>query len=200
MRARSSSSFASRSASRHRGVERQVERDLDDRDRDDAGAPLGREAARDVERLLRLAAGRERHEDVPVLERGRRPEHDRARARSRRAARADAAGTADRRRSRRRARRSPRSASAASLTTTTNHAMPVPRPPSTANSGQLTPRIRRFGRARHGSSASGFFTRSAITEACAIVNESIAPNAYIRRGSRPARRARRGSAARRRRR
>ena len=77
VRASSSSSFASCLGLRHRRVERQVERHLDDGDRDDARAPLGREAAGDVERLLRLAAGRERHEDVAVLERGGRAEHER---------------------------------------------------------------------------------------------------------------------------
>ena len=42
------------------------------------------------------------------------------------------------------------------------------------------PRIVRFGRARHGSSSSRLRTRSAVTAMCAIVNESIAPNAYMR--------------------
>ena len=58
--------------------------------------------------------------------------------------------------------------------------MPVPRPPTIAKTGQSIPPIRMFGRARHSSSSSRCRTRSAVTEACAIVNESIAPNAYMR--------------------
>ena len=56
----------------------------------------------------------------------------------------------------------------------------MPSAPKIAKSGQLTPRKRRFGRARHSSSLSPAFTRSLITATCAIVNESIAPNAYMR--------------------
>ena len=58
--------------------------------------------------------------------------------------------------------------------------MPVPSPPTTAKSGQSTPRNLQFGRARQTCSPSRARTRNAITEACAIVNESIAPNAYMR--------------------
>ena len=44
-----------------------------------------------------------------------------------------------------------------------------------------SPRMRRFGRARHSSSSSRRLARAARSRrACAIVNESIAPNAYIR--------------------
>ena len=63
--------------------------------------------------------------------------------------------------------------------TTTIHAIAVPSPPTTANSGMSTPRIVTFPRLRYGSPSVCFFCRSAITEACAIVNESIAPNEYI---------------------
>ena len=49
-----------------------------------------------------------------------------------------------------------------------------------AKSGQSTPRTRRFGRTRYGSSTGGGFRRIWITATCAIVNESIAPNAYMR--------------------
>ena len=49
----------------------------------------------------------------------------------------------------------------------------------TANSGQSTPRQRKFGRARNASSSPARLRRSWITAACATVNESIAPNEYI---------------------
>ena len=68
----------------------------------------------------------------------------------------------------------------ASWTTTTSHAAPVPIAPTIANSGHWMPRIVRFGRARHSSSSSGRRTRSVVTARWAIVNESMAPNAYIR--------------------
>ena len=58
--------------------------------------------------------------------------------------------------------------------------MPVPSPPTIAKSGQSTPPTRRFGRARQGTSSSRLRTLSAVTATCAIVNESIAPNAYMR--------------------
>ena len=64
-------------------------------------------------------------------------------------------------------------------TTTTIHAMPVPRAPKIANSGQSTPRMRRLGRIVNASVSVRPCTRRAITETCAIVNDSIAPNAYI---------------------
>ena len=57
--------------------------------------------------------------------------------------------------------------------------MPVPSAPKIANSGQSTPRMRRLGRIVNASASVRVFTRSAITEMCAIVNDSIAPNAYI---------------------
>jgi len=64
--------------------------------------------------------------------------------------------------------------------TTTSHARPVPNAPTMAKIGQSTPRKRKFGRACHGcSSPSDALARSAMTEMCAIVNESIAPNAYM---------------------
>ncbi len=59
------------------GVERQVERHLDRRERDDRGAPLGREPAREVHRLVGGVAGRDRDEDAAELEHRRRPELDR---------------------------------------------------------------------------------------------------------------------------
>jgi hypothetical protein len=64
--------------------------------------------------------------------------------------------------------------------TTTSQAVAVPATPTIAKMGQLMPPIVMFGRARHSSSSSGRRTRSATTERWAIVNESIAPNAYIR--------------------
>ena len=57
--------------------------------------------------------------------------------------------------------------------------MPVPSAPKIANSGQSTPRMRRLGRIVNASASVRVFTRSAITEMCAIVNDSIAPNAYM---------------------
>jgi hypothetical protein len=56
----------------------------------------------------------------------------------------------------------------------------VPKAPTIAKTGQLIPPIVMFGRALHSSSSSRCRTRSAVTEMCAIVNDSIAPNAYIR--------------------
>src|SRR5581483_1088409 len=64
-------------------------------------------------------------------------------------------------------------------TTTTTQAAAVAQPPKTAKRGHSTPRKRRFGRALNSSSSPGLRTRSAITAACATVNESIAPNEYI---------------------
>ena len=57
----------------------------------------------------------------------------------------------------------------------TTNASRVPRPPTIANSGTSLPRTLRLSGARNGMSGSGLRSRSAITEACAIVNESIAP-------------------------
>ena len=74
---------------------------------------------------------------------------------------------------------SPTQRAAGFCTTTTSQAAEVPRPPKIANSGQLTPRMSRFGRARKRISRSRRTYRSAITDAWAIVNESIAPNAYM---------------------
>ena len=55
----------------------------------------------------------------------------------------------------------------------------MPTAPKIANSGQSTPRIRRLGRTLNASGSSRVLRRSAMTETCAIVNESIAPNAYM---------------------
>src|SRR6185437_1600243 len=49
-------------------VERQLERHLDDRHRDNPRAALACEAARDVHRLVRRIAGSNGHEDAAVLE------------------------------------------------------------------------------------------------------------------------------------
>ena len=141
---------------------------------------LGREPRRELDRLVRLLPGDDRDEDRAVLERERRPERDRrARRHAERHAQAPPveqvedepghepgeAGIARRRvlddddePGERRCRARRRSRTAASRCRA----------------------IRRFGRARHSTSSSCPFTRSAITAACAIVNESIAPNAYIR--------------------
>jgi hypothetical protein len=48
------------------GVERQLQRDDEGRDEDDVCAPVGCEPAREVERVLRLDAAEERHDDAAV--------------------------------------------------------------------------------------------------------------------------------------
>src|SRR5947209_10872482 len=63
--------------------------------------------------------------------------------------------------------------------TTSSNDSALPTPPITENRGQSTQRQRKFGRARHGMSCPALRRRNWITEACAIVNESIAPNEYI---------------------
>ncbi len=59
----------------------------------------------------------------------------------------------------------------------TSSAIPVPSPPNTASVGIRRPRTVTEPGLIHGRSASGWVTRSLITARCAIVNESIAPNA-----------------------
>ena len=49
-----------------------------------------------------------------------------------------------------------------------------------ANNGRSRPRNLTLPGPRYGRAKSGYFSRSRITAACAIVNDSIAPNAYIR--------------------
>lgn len=50
------------------GVERQLLRDDEGCDEDDVGAAVGREAAGEVERVLRLGAAEQRHDDAAVTE------------------------------------------------------------------------------------------------------------------------------------
>ncbi len=62
--------------------------------------------------------------------------------------------------------------------TITSHDSPVPSPPTIANSGHSTPRKRRFGFARNATSSwPRCLTRMATSDACAIVNENVAPKA-----------------------
>jgi hypothetical protein len=61
-------------------------------------------------------------------------------------------------------------------TTITSHERPVAIPPTIAKIGQGTPRHQRFGRARKASSARGSLARNRMIAACAIVNDSVAPN------------------------
>ena len=179
--ASSSRSFARRSPAPAARVERQLERDDDHAHRDDRRAPLGREPAGEVDRPSRLAAVDDRDEDVAVLERERRPDQRAAPRRSPSAARARrGAGRRRRRRSRPRASRGRPSASPGSGRRRRARRAPVASPPKSANSGQSTPRTRRFGRARNAQLlVAGSARRSATIDACATVNESIAPNAYI---------------------
>ncbi len=64
-------------------------------------------------------------------------------------------------------------------TTMTSHETPVATPPTSANTGQSTPRARRFGRARNATSSAsgGGRIRIRTSAACATVNESVAPKA-----------------------
>ena len=123
----------------------------------------------------------DRDEDRAVLDLERRAEHDRGRADGLAQRHVDAAGgRACRRRSRSRASRGP--TQPRRLLLDDDHDPREPRcrgPPRIANSGQSIPPSLRFGRARYTSSSSGSLTRSATTAAWAIVNESIAPKAYI---------------------
>ena len=60
--------------------------------------------------------------------------------------------------------------------TTAIQAANVPIPPTTAVIGMRRPRIRTLPGMRYGRSRSGSLMRSATIAACAVVNESIAPN------------------------
>ena len=64
-------------------------------------------------------------------------------------------------------------------TVTVTNARNVPSPPTTANSGSSRPPIRSVPGPRYGRARSGSSLRSRITDRCAIVNDSIAPNAYM---------------------
>jgi len=55
------------------GVERQLLRDEQRRDEDDAGAAVRRKPAGEVERVLRLLPTQQRHDDAPEARRGRPP-------------------------------------------------------------------------------------------------------------------------------
>ena len=55
----------------------------------------------------------------------------------------------------------------------------MPRPPRTAVAGTSKPNARKLSGDFHSRFRSGRRWRSRITETCAIVNESIAPNEYI---------------------
>ena len=57
--------------------------------------------------------------------------------------------------------------------------MPVPNAPKIANNGQSTPLMRRLGRIVKASASPRVCILRAITEICAIVNDSIAPKAYM---------------------
>ena len=73
----------------------------------------------------------------------------------------------------------PATATSGCRTVTTTNASPVPSPPKTANSGTSGRAMRTLPGPRYGRGASGWRIRSRITETCAIVNDSIAPNAYM---------------------
>jgi len=54
-------------------VERQLLRNEERRDEDDARTAVGRDPAGEVERVLRLATAEERDDDAPIADRGRPP-------------------------------------------------------------------------------------------------------------------------------
>ena len=141
---------------------------------------LGREARGELDGLARLAAGDDRDEDRAVLERDRRARAAPARAGRGRAGCRGGGGRARRRRSPQRARRSRRSASARPARRRRARRCRCRARRRSRRAASRCRRIRRFGRARHSSSSSRRFMRSATIDACAIVNESIAPNAYMR--------------------
>ena len=59
---------------------------------------------------------------------------------------------------------------------TTIQAKKVPSPPTTAVRGRSNPKALIVPMGRHGRSLSGYFCRNRITDRCAIVKDSIAPN------------------------
>ena len=177
------------------GVERRLERHDTTLQRDDRGAALGGEAAGEVDRLLGRAARRDRHEDVAVLERDRRPDDRPARAPSRVSGAREHAPPVDdveakpgdepaepgvaRRRVLRRRRRARRCACRA--------------PPKIAKSGQSTPRMRRFGRTRNASVAARLATQLDHRDVRDREREHRAERVHACRGSRSCRATARGS-------
>ena len=163
-----------------RRVERQLHRDDDHPERDDRRAALGRETGSEVDRLASLRA-----RDDP--ERGssgtRAPWRGRAgsaRVPSRRAARRFGGGRSRRRRTRARASRGRHSASARP-----GRRRRARRPPCRGRRRPRTAASRRRGCACSAGRGTALrpaaaCARICTTDACAIVNESIAPNAYMR--------------------
>ena len=142
------SAFAS--SSRRSASSGQVERHDDHAERDDRRAALGREAGREVDRLVGLRAGDDRDEDRPVLERDRRPELER---REHRLAERhpEAAPVEDvERRTRPRARRGRRSGSARPGRRRRARRARCRARRGARRAASSTPRTRRFGLTRYG--------------------------------------------------
>ena len=121
---------------RHLGVDRQVERHDDHAQRDDRRAPLGGESRCEVDRLVRLAARDDRHQDRPVLERDRRAELERSEHGLAQRDPEPPAVEVVEDEAGREPRRGPAYRVAGSCCTTTSHARPVPMP---ADHGEQRP-------------------------------------------------------------